>query len=498
MLVGMLFEAAKRRPEHPAIVCGSRRLSYGALLSKVEGLAAGLAAAGLRPGDRLALVHGNAAEFVLTFLAAARMGVVVVPRNPAYQKDELAWYFEHCDVRGVVTDPQHVDTCTALLERRGAATPIVATGAAPEGAIPFDRLVGAHATATPAPPTDDADAVFQYSSGSTGRPKRVPRTHGQLHAEAESCVGTLKLRPDDRIFCAVPLFHTHGQGNCMLAAVRSGATLVILEDPNPFILHRARALEVLAAERVTVFPGVPFVFRLLAESSGTADLSALRLCFSAGTALPQATFESFRARFGLPVRQLYGCTEAGALTINLDGDPEATAGSVGRPLRGVDVEVVDEARQPVSTGHTGEIAIATPALTRGYHGMPEINRDAFRGGRFYTGDVGRLDADGRLWITGRKKLFIEVAGNKVDPVEVEDVLMTHPQVREAVVVGVPGAAPGEEIVKAVVVADGPVDQKQLTRLCRERLARYKVPQMVEFRDEIPKSPLGKVLRKYLV
>jgi long-chain acyl-CoA synthetase len=461
-------------------------------------LARGLAALGIGPGDRVALVQGNTPEFVLTFLAAATLGAVTVPLNPLYQRDELAFYFEHCDVRAIVTDAQHVPTCESVVAAAPRPAPIIVTDGTPPGTIAFGALVAGHAAGALPAPRPDADAVYQYSSGSTGRPKRVPRTHAQLVAEAEHATATMQLRPEDRIFCAVPLFHTHGQGNCMLAALRSGATLVIFEDPNPFLLKRVRALEVLEAERVTVFPGVPFLFRLLAESPGTADLSSLRLCFSAGTALPPQTLESFRARFGVSVRQLYGCTEAGALTINLDADPAPSAGSVGRPLEGVRLEVVDEAKRPVPAGETGEIAISTSAMTRGYHGMDDINREVFRDGFFYTGDVGRLDAEGRLWITGRKKLFIEVAGNKVDPVEVEDVLATHPAVREAVVVGVPGKVPGEEIVKAVIVATAPVEERELVRLCHDRLARFKVPQIVEFRDEIPKSPLGKVLRKYLV
>jgi long-chain acyl-CoA synthetase len=274
--------------------------------------------------------------------------------------------------------------------------------------------------------------------------------------------------------------------------------LVILEDPNPFILKRQRALEVLVRERATIFPGVPFLFRMLADVPGDADLSALRLCYSAGTSLPPAIFEAFQRRFGLPVRQLYGCTEAGALTINLEPDPTATAGSVGRPMEGVEIEIVDENRHAVPRGTTGEIAIRTPAMTRGYHDMDELNRDVFRDGFFFTGDVGRLDDQGRLWITGRKKLFIEVAGNKVDPIEVEDVLIAHPTVEEAVVVGLPGKTAGEEVVKAVVVATAPLAERELIDWCQARLARFKVPQLVEFRAEIPKSPLGKVLRKYLV
>jgi long-chain acyl-CoA synthetase len=344
----------------------------------------------------------------------------------------------------------------------------------------------------------DLDAVYQYSSGSTGRPKRVPRTHSALVAEATNVVATTALGPRDRIFCAIPLFHTHGQGNCMLAAIRSGATLVILENPNPFVIQRLRALEVLARERITVFPGVPFVFRLLSEVSDHTDLSTLRLCYSAGTALPAEVHAAFQARFGVAVRQLYGCTEAGAIAINLDPDPSTTLASVGLPIQGVQVMIVDEERHPVSADAVGEIAISTSAMTHGYHGMDDQNREVFQDGFFYTGDLGRLDIDGRLWITGRKRLFIEVAGNKVDPVEVEDVLAAHPMVREAVVVGVPSGVSGEETIKAVVVSEGPVDAKDLIRFCQGRLARYKVPLLVELRDEIPTSPLGKVLRKYLI
>jgi long-chain acyl-CoA synthetase len=497
MLLQMLHEAAARRPDAAAIVCGERETSYAALLEQTERFAHGLAGLGVAAGDRVALVHGNAPEFVTTFFAVTALGATVVPLNPGFQAAELRYYFDHCAVRAVVTDEHLAAGCLELVaERPGVA--VISTSGAPAGTVPLATL-GAKRPAGPLPPVPgNADAVYQYSSGSTGRPKRVPRTHEQCWREADSSTATLGLGPDDRIFCAIPLFHTHGQGNCLLAAVHSQATLLILEDPNPFLLHRHRALDMLTRRRATVFPGVPFLFRMLADTSGDGDLSALRLCYSAGTALQPSIFEAFQQRFGVPVRQLYGCTEAGALTINLDPDPTASAGSVGRPLDGVRIEVVDEARRPVPPDATGEIAISTPAMTRGYHGMDELNREVFQGGFFYTGDVGRLDAEGRLWITGRKKLFIEVAGNKVDPIEVEDVLVAHPTVEEAVVVGLPGKAAGEEIVKAVVVATEPLGEREVIDWCRARLARFKVPQLVEFRAEIPKSPLGKVLRKYLV
>jgi long-chain acyl-CoA synthetase len=225
--------------------------------------------------------------------------------------------------------------------------------------------------------------------------------------------------------------------------------------------------------------------RLLAESGG-GDLGALRLCFSAGNALPRSTFDAFDRAFGIPIRQLYGLTETGAVTINLDEDPWATAASVGRPMPGIDVDVLDVAGDPVEPGHIGDVAVSSPAMTRRH------------GARLLTGDRGRIDEAGRLIITGRRKLLIDVSGDKVDPIEVEDVLAVHPKVREVVVVGVPSGIEGEELIKAVVVGEAACGERELIRFCRERLANYKVPHMVEFREEIPRSSLGKVLRKYLV
>jgi long-chain acyl-CoA synthetase len=336
-----------------------------------------------------------------------------------------------------------------------------------------------------------------FSSGSTGRPKRVARTHGQLRGESDY-YDWMGIGPDDSIFCTIPLFHTYGMGCCMIAATRTGATLVLLEDPNPFLLRRQRALELLEGERVTIFPGVPFNFRLLAEAPASADLSSLRLAFSAGTALPRPFFDAFLDRFGVPVRQLYGCTEAGTLTANMDDDPVASFESVGKPVDGVEVLVEDDEGEQVAPGTVGEIAVRSPGLTSGYADMEELNREAFRDGFFLSGDLGMLDEDGRLTITGRKKLLIEVGGYKVDPIEVEDVVVAHPNVAEAVVVGVETKVQGEELVKAVVVPKAEMDERDLIGFCQQRLANFKVPQVVEFREEIPKSPLGKILRKYLI
>jgi long-chain acyl-CoA synthetase len=470
-----------------ALVYGSERIDYADLRERVERLAGGLAARGLGDGAPVALVLPNVPDFPVAFLAILRAGGIAVPLNPQFKEAELEFHFAECGVRAVIADETSAPACQGVAARMDAGPDV------------FTSLEALGAEGAPAAPDLDDDAVFQYSSGSTGRPKRVPRTHRQLRAEAEAYVSAIGLSGDDTVFCTIALFHTYGMGCCLLAGVRAGARLVLFDNPNPFLLQRGRALQLLEREKATVFPGVPFTFRLLAEAPEQADLSSLRLCYSAAAPLPRPTFEAFKERFGVPVRQLYGCTEAGCVTVNVDDDPLTAPGSVGSPIDGVELRIADEQGEPVDAGRIGEILIRSDAMTRGYADAAELNAQAFRDGWFRSGDRGRIDDEGRLVITGRTKLLIDVRGSdKVDPIEVEDVLAVHPKVSEVVVVGVAGEVPGEETVKAVVVPAGDCQERELIRYCRERLADYKIPSRVEFREEIPTGPGGKVLRSYLL
>jgi long-chain acyl-CoA synthetase len=475
MLMRLIDDAAAVRPDHLALVHAEERITYAELAERIKRLAAALADRGIGAGDAVALLLGNTPDFVTSFFAVTGLGAAVAPLNPAFKQDELETCFAKCGVRLAIADERSAGTCRQIAESWSSPLDVVDDPGA---------LIDASAPLELADRAPDEVFVYQFSSGSTGRPKRVARTHANMWAEAQSYTW---LDAEDRVFCAVPLFHTYGMGCCLLTAVVSGATLVLLDEPHPFVLRRNHALELIERERATIFPGVPLNFRLLSEAPATADVSSLRLCFSAGTALPWPTFEAFARRFGKHVRQLYGSTETGTLTVNLDPDPVGTFASVGTPAEGVEVRIED-----------GEVAVRSPAMTAGYMDAKGADRLAFRDGWWYTGDVGRLDEGGRLILEGRKKLLIEVAGHKVDPVEVEDVVMAHPGVLEAVVVGVRGEVDGDERVKAVVVPSNGCAASEVVEFCRERLANFKVPQIVEFRDEIPKSPLGKVLRKYLV
>ena len=497
MLMSLLYEQAEARPEQAALVYRDERIGYAELVERVERVANGLSQRGVGPGDAVGLALRDDPWFVTCFHAIAALGARVVPVNPAFKQPELEFCFRAAGVRVVISDERTAGVCERIVAGFDRPAEVISASAAHGQSLTLDALLESGSAERLPARTAEEIFVYQYSSGSTGRPKMVPRTHGQCAAEAD-LYGRLGFTSEDTIFSAIPLFHTYGMGASLFGAAISGATVVILEDPHPFLLRRHRALELIEAERATVFPGVPFNFRLMAEAPADADLSSLRLCFSAGTALPRSSFEAFGERFGVLVRQLYGSTETGIISANMSEDPVASFESVGIPLGEARIEIVDEEGEPLPVGELGEVTVKSPAATNGYAEMDEPNRRAFRDGWYFTGDLGRLDDAGMLYLAGRTKLLIEVGGYKVDPIEVQDVIEAHPSIREAIVVGAPGKVEGEELVKAVAVSSEDCDKRELIAFCRERLANFKVPQIVEFRDEIPKSPLGKVLRKYLV
>jgi long-chain acyl-CoA synthetase len=497
VLTQLLYEQAQTRPEHTALVYRDERIAFVDLVERIERLASGLAQRGIGAGDAVGLVLRDDPWFVTSFHAITALGAIVVPVNPAFKQAELEFNFRSADVKAVISDERATGVCERIAAGLAGEVHVISTSSAHGQADTLDALLEEGSAERLAPRSPEETLVYQFSSGSTGRPKRVPRTHGQCVAEAYM-YRSLGLSHEDRIFSAVPLFHTWGMGACLFGSAASGATIVILEDPHPFLLRRRSALELIERERATVFPGVPFNFRLMAEAPAGADLSSLRLCFSAGTALPRSSFEAFGERFGVLVRQLYGSTETGMIAANTSADPVADFESVGTAVEGVRLEIVDDDGEAVPVGEIGEVTVASPAASSGYAEADQASLEAFTGGRYFTGDLGRLDERGQLYLEGRKKLLIEVGGYKVDPIEVQDVIASHPAVAEAIVVGVGGEAAGEEMVKAVVVPSADCEQAELIALCREKLANYKVPKAVEFRDEIPKSPLGKVLRKYLV
>jgi long-chain acyl-CoA synthetase len=483
MLYQLLAETAAHHAARTALDTGERTLDYGELLAGVDRFAGFLASRQLGRGDSLAMLLPNGPEFVIAVFAAARIGAVVVPMNAAYKSPEIEYYLNDSQACALLTTPVLAAEHAPLLERFAARGGQVVTR--------FDGA-GADAPAAARAPEEGA-FLRQYSSGSTGTPKPVVRTQRQVLAESASHTRTARIGPEDRILVAVPLFHAHGFCNCMMAAVCNGASMIVLDGFAP-----RRAWAALVEKRVTVFPGVPFLYSILADSPGVpaGELPSLRLAYTAGAALPKATFDAFAAKFNVPVRQLYGSTETGAVAMNTGSTDGERWASIGRPLSGIEIRIVDEEDREVGPGETGELLVKSPAATTGYPGRPEETRRAFQDGWYRTGDVGRRDAEGDIYLVARKRPFINAGGNKVDPGEVEALLEQHPRVRECAVVGIRGQY-NQEIVKAVIVAEEGLTQEALLAWCRGRISDWKLPRKIEFRAELPKSPLGKILRKYL-
>jgi len=510
MLEQMLIGTVKEYPEKTAIVYDNMRISYKQLFDDVRGLSKGLSSIGISKGDCITLILPNCPEFVTSFYAAAILNAIILPLNHLFKEDEISYYLNDSNTKAIITDIKRAEICRSIISKLDKKIDLIVVNGDDPLTVKFSDLVLSEETEDYEKESAfEGNAVYQYSSGSTGRPKRVCRTQKNLYHEANNFTETANIASSDNILCIVPLYHSHGLGNCLLAATRNGATLVILEQllnngapvEVPFVFRRPRVLELIAREKVTILPAVPYIFNTLAEAPADTpvDLSTLKLCFSAGNFLSKEIFEKFLQRFEIPVRQLYGCTEAGSVSINLDEKPEKTYDSVGLPMKGVEIKIIDDEGSELPVGMSGEVTIKSQALTTGYFNMPELNQQVFKDGWFLTGDLGKKDEVGRLHITGRKKILIDTGGRKVDPLEVEDILITHPKIKEAVVVGIKGAFAGE-IVKAVIVQKEleKCEEQEISSFCKERLAEFKIPKVIEFRDEIPKSPLGKILRKDLV
>ena len=488
-LHGLLRDAVRSSPTAVALVEGDASWTYAELDAVVGRVAAALRAQGIRSGDRVAVMLKNSALFAASALAVWSLGGAVILLTVRARQREIessivgfeaaAVIVEDESAAGVSRVVETVARYCRVLDRSSLSTCL---GPAPATA-PVTAGPGARA---------DQVAIYQFSSGTTGRSKQVARTHRQVLAEAEFVRAGMGLSPDDRVLAVAPLYHAYGLADAFLAPLRAGAAIVFMEEFRPLELT-----QLLVRERITVLPSVPFAFGVLADTPDVG-LGSVRVCFSAGAPLDRAIFDRFLARFGIPIRQQYGTTELGAATINRSPDPRTSWDSAGQPLTGVLVEVRDEEGRPLPAGATGEIAVRSPAQSAGYAAASDdAAAPRFRDGWFFTGDLGRIDGEGNVFVSGRKSLVISTATHKVDPSEVEQVLRDHEAVADVVVLGVPGRY-GSELVKAVVVASRPLDAQELRAHASGRIADYKVPTLFEFRPVIPRSPLGKILRAEMV
>ncbi|MGV9849030.1 condensation domain-containing protein [Streptomyces sp. NPDC003442] len=469
-VLDMVTTTATAHAEATAIVQGERSLTYRELAAAVPRFAAALTGAGASPGAHVLLALDNRPEFAIAYFATAEAGCTVEAIDPDQPDEVLRRRLAGGRPAVVVTTSGH--PVAAL-----ADCPVLTVDA------PLPRARGA---AERPPSQANGPWVTALSSGSTGEPKRVVRGQAHQVAEATNITATAGITAADVLLCPLPLFHALGQFCCLLAAVRSGATLV-LPDRSAGASSVDAVAHALARHRVTLLIAVPQIFDALADlpSDTPVDLGTVRLCLSGSNFLDPAVARRFQARFGIPVRQTYGSTEAGSVCWDVGAEP--SPGTVGTPLKGVQVQVTDESGAPLPPGATGEIVVSGPAVVN------DPGSDHHR-----TGDLGRLDTRGRLTVVGRSRVLIDTGGHKVNPVEVEQVLADHPLIADAGVASIPLPGRGALLVAAVRLRDAArPEPPDVLAHCARRLPPYAVPQRVRVVAEVPRTPLGKIRRAVL-
>jgi long-chain acyl-CoA synthetase len=482
-LAELLTRAAEQHGDRIALKLDDQELNYAFLNEGASRIAGLLKAKGIEPGDRVAIMLPNVPYFPVVYYGILRAGGVVVPMNVLLKGREVDFYVSDSGAKVVFVWHGFADACVDAPAEVIKVTP-----------GEFEQLViGADSAPENVERAGDDTAVILYTSGTTGTPKGAELSHDNLRTNCEVTAQTLaELTPDDVILGALPLFHSFGQTCGLNAAVSGGACLSMIPRFDP-----VKALEIIQRDRVTVFEGVPTMYHAILNVPDyeSYDVSSLRLCISGGSAMPVEVMRGFEKAFDCKVLEGYGLSETSPVASFNHPDRDRKPGSIGTPIQGVEMRVVDDDGDEVAQGGVGEIAIRGHNVMKGYWNRADATADVLDGdGWFRTGDMATVDEDGYFFIVDRKKDMIIRGGYNVYPREIEEVLYEHPAVSEAAVVGVPDDAMGEEVGAAVVLRSE-AGADDIRAFVRDRVAAYKYPRVIWFLDELPKGPTGKILKR---
>lgn len=504
-LYEMFRATALKRPDAVVFAFRNEEITYGNLLSQIDHCAANLESRGFGPGSTFGLILRNCPEFVVSTFALFRIGAASVPINFQEKPDRIAAILLDAGAQGCLTSNELLATVLTATKSLPNLKHIFVRDQEPSssGAERFVNLLTPpkHLPFKQGPVGLDAIATLLYTSGTTGQPKGVELTHGNFLSNADSCRSMIPLSSKDVFLCLLPMFHSFAWTTCVLVPFLLGCKIVIVESLQPF----EPIIKAIWNHKVTAFVAVPPIYAaLVSRIKGFRALvvrllNPVKICISGAAALPVEVLHSFQRRFGIPLLEGYGLTETSPVVTLNPFHGQRKPGTVGIPIPQVQVRVVDEEEKPLGTGVVGEICVKGPNVMRGYHNKPEeTKQSSTRDGWLKTGDMGFLDEENYLTIADRKKDLIIVKGLNVYPQEIENVLLGHPGVSEAAVVGLRDGT-GDELIKAFVVLKPgqTTDKQELLRLCRSRLAAYKCPRDLEIRTELPKNALGKILKKEL-
>jgi long-chain acyl-CoA synthetase len=486
-----LTSTAAEHPDRPALRLDDAVLTYAQLDEASARVAGLLRGRGVERGDRVGIMLPNVPYFAVCYYGVLRAGAVVVPMNVLLKGREVAFYLGDSEAKLCFAWHEFADEAEKGGAEAGVELIVVKPGE-------FETLLGeAEPEREVADTADDDTAVILYTSGTTGTPKGAELTHGNLARNVEAGLNLFEPSPDEVILGALPLFHSFGQTCGLNCAVASGACLSLIPRFDP-----SKALGIIERDGVSVFQGVPTMYAamLAHPERDSFDVSTLRLCVSGGGAMPLEVMRGFEETFGCIILEGYGLSETSPIASFNHPHMERKPGSIGTPIEGVEMRVVDEDRKPVVQGEVGEVAIRGHNIMKGYWRKPEATADAIDSeGWFYTGDMARVDEDGYFYIVDRKKDLIIRGGYNVYPREVEEVIYEHPAVHEAAVIGIPHPELGEEVGAGIALNEGAeASPEEIREYVKGQVAAYKYPRVVWIVDELPKGPTGKILKREIV
>jgi long-chain acyl-CoA synthetase len=495
----LLDRHTKERPGQVAYSDSLRSVTYAQLAQNTAAIAANLAKAGVREGDRIAIYLPNGVDWIEACLAGLRAGAVIVPISFEAVEGEISYRLTDASCGTVVTTAGRKDLIRKVARDAGISPAVIYAGNGAEQAGMAMADLAADPKAAPLDPDDiDSSSFIIYTSGTTGRAKGVLLSvRGMLWIAAACWAPICKLSAKDVLLSPLPLFHSYGLNFSVLSVLAVGATEHIMEKFSP-----QHALDLMQSGKYTVFPGVPTMFHYLlhkAQESGVERLGNIRLCVSAGAILPATLNRAFEERFKVPLLDGYGITETSTMvTMNwLRG--ERPLGSCGLPVPGLAVRIVDPfSGEDVAFGEEGELIVRGPNLMKGYHNKPDETSSVLRKGWYHTGDLAKSDLSGYLTITGRIKELIIRGGQNIAPAEIEEVVIRHPFVTDCAVVGIKHATLGEVPCLFIVAKSDELELNSLMDHCRAHLSSYKIPEATHFVQEIPRTGSGKIMRFKLV
>lgn len=495
---GAVIEVGRQHSARPALIHGETVLTYAELAERLGRVAGSLSALGIGPGDRVALIGPNCHFYVLAYLGVMHAGASVVPINPMLKPDEVRYMLTDAEVRMVIAFGELGRLALAASEGVPNPPMLVTVGeSSVSGVSAFDGWPD-HGPDGFEPPSvaDDAVAAILYTAGTTGRPKGAMLSHRNILWDAGACRQAIEFTENDRIMAVLPMFHSYAATVGVVLPLTCGAACVVLER------FSAHAVAVTALARgCTVLPCVPAMCGTLlraADELPEGAFRALRMVVSGGAPMPVSLMQAFEERFGVIVIEGDGPTECGPVCSVNPPHGKRKPGTVGPPLPGIAMRIVDDDDNELPVGEVGEICVRGPNVMLGYLNHPEATAEALKGGWFHTGDLGYRDEDGYFTIVDRKKDMAIVGGLNVYPREVEEVLMGHPHVKEAAVIGVYDEIRGEKL-RAFIIPEPGVepDATGILRLCRTKLASFKVPKEIVFVEDLPRSLKGTVLKREL-